>query len=130
MQKTDERNEIIRIFRKFARLGLDAEALTPIKAYKKIEILCISRRSRLDMLAVYDTLRVLWLGGEADTLEAVRRVYFVGTAHRLSKYDIGTRVLALAEDKHCDERTIYRRLQRARAVYKRIREREGLIEDD
>lgn len=63
MQKNDKRNEIIRVFRKFARFGLDSELLTPIQVYKKIDFLCASNRARLDMLAAYDTLRLLWLDG-------------------------------------------------------------------
>lgn len=129
MQKNEQRNEIIRAFRKYARLGLDAENLNPIKIYKKIDLLCVSRRSRLDMLAVYDTLRLLWLDGEDEIILAVRKVYFEGKAHRLTKYDISARVLALAQDFHCDERTVYRRLERARDMYAEIREREGLIDD-
>ena len=129
MHKNEKRNEIIRVFRKFARLGLDSEMLNPIQVYKKIDVLCVSRRSRLDMLSVFDTMRLLWLNGETEIIESVRRVYFEGKAYRLTKYDIGTRVLSLAQSNHCDERTIYRRLERARAIYERIREREGLIND-
>ncbi len=129
MHKNEKRNEIIRVFRKFARLGLDSEMLSPIQVYKKIDVLCVSRRSRLDMLSVFDTMRLLWLNGETEIIESVRRVYFEGKAYRLTKYDIGARVLSLAQSKHCDERTIYRRLERARAIHEKIREREGLIND-
>lgn len=129
MEKNDKRNEIIRVYRKFARLGLDSVTLNPIQVYKKIEILCVSRRSRLDMLAVYDTLRLLWLNGEAEIIDAIREVYFRGKAYRLTKYDISARVLALASSNHCDERTVYRRLEHARNLYEKIRAREGLILD-
>ena len=130
MQKNDKRNEIIRVFRKFARLGLDNETLNPIQIYKKINIICVSRRSKLDMLAVYDTVRLCLLNGETDIIDALRVVYFDGKAYRLTKYDISSRVLGLAHKNHCDERTIYRRLERARDLYEKIREREGLIEDE
>lgn len=129
MQKADKRNEIIRVFRKFARLGLDFEGLSPIQVYKKIEILCVSKRARLDMHAVYDALRLLWLYGETETVNAIRRIYFEGKAYRLTKYDISARVLALATENHCDERTIYRRLERARDIYEKIRENEALLDD-
>jgi hypothetical protein len=129
MPNNDKRNEIIRTFRKFARLGLDSDVLNPIQVYKKIDVLCVSRRSRLDMISVYDTLRLLWLDGENEIIDAIKRVYFDGKAYRLTKYDISARVLALATENHCDERTIYRRLERARVIYEKIREREGLISD-
>ncbi len=126
----NKRNEIIRVFRKFARLGLDSETLNPIQVYKKIDILCVSRRSKLDMLAVYDTLRLLWLEEEDGIIDAIRNVYFDDKAYRLTKYDISAKILALAYKNHCDERTIYRRLERARGLYEKIRDNEGLITDD
>ena len=128
MEKNEQRNEIIRVFRKFTRLGLDSERLNLTQIYKKIDILCVSRRARLDMLAVYDTLRLLWLNGETEIIEALECVYFGGKEYRLTKYDISSRVLALANENHCDERTIYRRLERARNLYSKIRERENLLD--
>lgn len=130
MANNNERNEIIRVFRKFARLSIDFERLNPMQAYKRIELLCTSRRSRLDMLAVYDMLRLLYLSDEAEIVDALYRVYFKGKGHRLTKHDIGARVLTLANENFCDERTIYRRLERARRLYERVRERVGLLEDD
>lgn len=129
MQKSENRNEIIRVFRKFARLGLDSEYLNPIQVYKKIDTVCVSRRARLDMLAVYDCLRLFWLNGEEEIIDAVKCVYFSGKTYRLTKFDISARVLALAQEFHCDERTIYRRLERARNLYTKIREREALIDE-
>ena len=124
MQKENSTNEIIRVFRKFARLGLNNENASPIRIYKKIEMLCPSRRSRLDMMAVYDAMRLLKLNGEDEVLEAVSKVYFEGTAIRLTKQEKGARVLNLSFLSHCDERTIYRRLEKARVLYQKIREQE------
>ena len=128
MEKSEQRNEIIRVFRKFTRLGLDSERLNPAQIYKKIDVVCVSRRARLDMLAVYDTLRLLWLNDETEIIVALKCVYFGGKEYRLTKYDISSRVLALANENYCDERTIYRRLERARILYSKIREREGLLD--
>jgi hypothetical protein len=128
MEKSEQRNEIIRVFRKFARLGLDSERLNPAQIYKKIDVVCVSRRARLDMLAVYDTLRLLWLNDETEIMEALKCVYFSGKEYRLTKYDLSSRVLALANDNYCDERPIYRRLERASSLYLKIREREGLLD--
>ena len=130
MQEEISKNEIIRIFRKFARLGLANERLNPIQVYKKIEVLCISRRSRLDMLAVYDTLRLLSLNREDEVIDAIFNVYFEGMAYRLTKHEKGARVLRLAQEQHCDNRTVYRRLEKARKLYVDIRQREGLLEDN
>ena len=127
--KSDKRNEIIRAFRKYARLGLLDSGLNPIQIYKKIEILCVSRRSRLDMFAVFDTLRLLELDGDDDTIDAIYAVYFEGKAYRLTKRESGRRVLDIAHEQYCDSRTIYRRLEKARALYEKVREKEGLILD-
>ena len=129
MEQNDKRNEIIRAFRKFARLGLAEGELNPIQIYKKIDILCVSRRSKLDMLAVFDTIRILELMNDNDTLLAINRVYFDGRAHRVTKYELGRRVCALAQEQYCDERTIYRRLEKARNIFEKIRQKEGLILD-
>lgn len=127
--ENNERNEIIRIFRKYARLYLTSCALNPIQIYKKIDVFCVSRRSKLDMLAVFYTLRLLELSDDTDTLIAIKRVYLDGKSHRLTKSELGRRVALLAQDQYCDDRTVYRRLEKARAIFKKVREREGLILD-
>ena len=129
MVKSEKRDEIIRIFRKYARMGLADHRLNPIQAYKKIDLLCTSKRSKLDMFAVYDTLRLLVLDGDEETVDAVYRVYFSGKTHRLSGREISERVTRVASEQFCDDRTVYRKLERARALYERVREQEGLILD-
>lgn len=129
MVKNEKRNEIVRIFRKYARIGLADARLNPIQAYKKIDILCTSRRSKLDMLGVYDTLRLLFLDGDEETLDAIFKVYFSGRQYRLSGRETSERVTRLANEQYCDDRTIYRRLEKARKIYERVREREALILD-
>ena len=121
MTENDTRKEIIRVFRKSERLGLSREGLDPVRAYKRIDVLCASRRGKLDMFAVYDTMRILSLLGEEDVISAVRRVYFVDVAYRLTASMISDRVLKCACEQYCDARTIYRRLKRARELYASIR---------
>lgn len=128
-RQNEKRNEIVRTFRKYARLGLVEASLNPIQIYKKIDVLCSSRRTKLDMLAVFDTLRLLTLAGEEETLLAVKSVYFAGKAHRLTKSERGRRVCDLATNQFCDDRTVYRRLRKARELYESVREKEGLILD-
>ncbi|MGM9631907.1 MAG: hypothetical protein ACI3XL_02300 [Eubacteriales bacterium] len=129
MEKDEKRKETIRAFRKFARLGLDGERINPIQAYRRIDALCPSRRAKLDMLAVYDALRLLRLGGEEKVYEAVRDVYFGDPGARLNKNEVSRRVARAALEYFCDERTVYRRLERARSLYSQLREKEGLIWD-
>lgn len=129
MEKDEKRKETIRVFRKFARLGLDDERINPIQAYRRIDVLCSSRRAKLDMLAVYDALRLLNLGGEEKVYEAVRDVYFEDPGARLNKNEVSRRVARASIEYFCDERTVYRRLERARSLYSQLREKEGLIWD-
>ena len=129
MQKKETKMDIIRTFRRFARLRLDKCDANPIQIYKKIDVLCSSRRSKLDMLAVYDTMRLLEINGEDDVLDAIRSVYFFDLSHRLTSSTMSDLVKKYATDSFCDARTAYRRLERARIIYEKIREREGLISD-
>ena len=129
MVKNEKREEVIRVFRRFARIGLTYQELNPMQMYKRIDILCSSRRLKIDMLAVFDTLRLLALNGEEDIIEALYVVYFADPAHRLTRNEISRRISRLAADQHCDERTVYRRLERARTLYGQVRHKEGLLLD-
>ena len=126
----DERNDAARAFRKFARLGLNDASTNPAQAYKRIDVLCHARRTKLDMLAVYDTLRLLSLVGDVDTLAAIWEVYFSLEDYRFSKSETARRVRKCAQNNYCDERTVYRRLVKARSLYTRLREKEGLLWED
>ena len=127
MVKNEKRNEIIRIFRKFARIGLAYQELNPMQMYKRIDILCSSRRLKIEMLSVFDTMRLLAVNGEKEIIEAVYEVYFKGVARRLTQKEISERVYKIANEQHCDIRTVYRRLERARNIYLRVYEQEGLL---
>ena len=129
MENNEQRNEIIRIFRKYERLGLSSKGLNPIQIYKKIDVLCVSRRSKLDMLAVFDTLRMLALQNDTESLEILYRVYFCCPEYRLTKIEMGRRVALCARETFCDERTVYRRLERIRKICFQIRQQEGLLWD-
>ena len=129
MIKDYERDEIIRIFRKFARLGLEREGLNPLRVCKIIDVCCMSKKTKLDMMAVSDTLRLLELEGEGEIASAVRAIYFSTASHRLAKNEISRRVCRYAVENYCDERTVYRRLTKARRLYQKVREGEGTLWD-
>ena len=130
MVKNVERDEIMRTFRKFARLGLAREYLNPLRVYKIIDACCTAKKSKLDMIAVYDTLRLLELNGSPEIVSAVREIYFSTASHRLAKNEISLRICRYAVDNYCDERTVYRRLTKARQTYIKIRNNVGLLWDD
>lgn len=125
----EQRNEVMRAFRKFARLELANGESNPIQVYKRIDVLCHSHRTKLDMLAVFDTLRLLSLSGEEDTINALRDVYFASAKYRFSQNETSRLIRKSAQLNYCDERTIYRRLHKARELYTRIREQEGFLWD-
>ena len=127
MVKNEKRDEIIRIFRKFARIGLAYQELYPMQMYKRIDILCSSRRLKIEMISVFDTMRLLAVNGDNEIIEAVYEVYFKGVNCRLTQKEISERVYRIANEQHCDIRTVYRRLERARNIYLQVYEREGLL---
>lgn len=121
MKKDCQRDEVALVFRKYARFGLDRRGLDPLRIYKLIDVCFSSERARLDMLAVFDTVRLLELNGEGDCSDAVRAVYFATAKRRAAKNEITWRIRRYAMESYCDERTVYRRLARARELYLKIR---------
>ena len=130
MKKDQKRDEVARIFRKFARLGLARERLNPMRVYKIIDVCCAGRRSKLDMIAVYDTIRLLELNGDEEIARAVREIYFSTASHRLAKNEITHRIRRFAVENYCDERTVYRRLDKARSLVLTLRSKVGLLWDE
>ena len=128
--ENEQQHDAARAFRKFARLGLNDVTANPAQAYKRIDVLCHARRTKLDMLAVYDTLRLLSLAGDDDTLAAIWDVYFSSEDYRFSKSETARHVRKCAQNNYCDERTVYRRLVKARSLYTHLREKEGLLWED
>ena len=111
-----KRDEAAYVFRKYARLGLDKRSLKPFEVYEVICGVCASEGEAMKLLAVYDTVRLLSLTAP-ETLEAVRDVYFFDRGRTPLKSQIGNRVLRFADENHCDERTVYRRLKQAKDMY-------------
>lgn len=111
-----------KVFRRFARLGLDRQTLSVFEVYNVIRGMTKSDSAALDMLAVYDALRLLTASGQGECAQAVRAVYFWGAGRRPRKNDVTYRIRRLAFDLHCDERTVYRRLETAKNLYVTLRE--------
>ena len=90
-------------------------------AYARMRGAVSSHSAALDMLAVYDTMRILCAFGEEDAAEAVREVYFASWGRLPSRSEIGMRVLRFSAERYCDERTVYRKLQMAKRLYETVR---------
>ena len=121
MNFTESKNDAIRAFRKYARLGLDRGGMDSLDIYERIRGASSSRSSALDMISVHDTMRILSAFGEEETAEAVREIYFKAWGRRPTRREIGQRVLRFSSEHYCDERTVYRRLELARKLYAAVR---------
>ena len=104
-------------FRRYARLGLDRRRIEVFQAYDIIRGACRDQEDARDMLAVYDTLRLLAASDKQECIDAIRTVYFYGAGRRPRRNDVAYRVRRLAFDTYCDERTVYRRLRYAARLY-------------
>ncbi len=120
-EKKIEKYRIISAFRKYTRLGLASEELSPFEICDRIRGVCKTQEEALDLLAVYDTVRLLKISDKTDVIRAVYSVYFYALKVNTKRNDISARVLRYAYENHCDERTVYRQLQYARRVYKLVR---------
>ena len=117
----NEKIKVISAFRKYTRLGLANETLSPFDAYDRIRGVSKNRDDALDLLAVYDTIRLLRLTGKLEIINAVYFVYFDTLRRKPKKNEISAKVLRYAYEHHCDERTVYRQLKYARCLYKTLR---------
>ena len=109
-------DEAAHVFRKYARIGLDRRKLTPFEMCGVIKGVCRNEAEALELLAVYDAVRLLSLTSP-ETVEALRTVYFFDGGRRPQKNQISHRVLRFATEQHCDERTVYRHLRKAKETY-------------
>lgn len=108
-----------RAFRDYARLGL-CTSESALDAVCRIRGIC-SDSALLDMLAVFDTLRLLEVSGERMALRAVREIYFATARKKPRANEITLRIRRLADEMHCDDRTVYRHLRKARELWYYIR---------
>ncbi|MBQ8260570.1 MAG: hypothetical protein IJY97_13535 [Clostridia bacterium] len=122
MKKDIMTERAARAFRNYARLGL-VGSRSAIDTVCKIRGIC-SDSAALDMLAVFDTLRLLEFLGDMIALRAVRDIYFATAGSKPHSNEITLRIRRLADELHCDDRTVYRRLKKARDMWEYLRARE------
>lgn len=122
MKKDIMKEKAAQAFLSFARLSL-CECQSPLHVLCRIRGIC-GESAALDMLAVFDTLRLLELEGDELALRAVREIYFAAARKRRRAGDTSLRVRRLAYEEHCDDRTVYRRLEKARRIWYFVRTRE------
>ena len=109
-------------FRSYARLSL-CNCNSDLQVLCRIRGIC-GDAAALDMIAVFDTIRLLELDGDTLALRAIKDIYFATATKRLRAGEITLRVRRLAWEESCDDRTVYRRLEKVRRVWDFVRERE------
>lgn len=75
----------------------------------------------LDILAATDTLKLLTEHGRPDIAQAVVAVYCFDSKRRVRRGEISRRVVQFSMAAHVSERSVYRDLAKARALYASIR---------
>ena len=120
MKNTAERIRIIRVFKKYSRLGLASNNLDALDVYERIKGCSASRRQANELLAVYETLRFLRISGKLECIDALKEVYFSLSDRTPRRNEISERVLRYSQERYCDQRTVYRHLSYAVRLYERI----------
>ena len=126
MKKSKERRSMTFALICYARLGEDVGCVTPFEAYKRIEGAYRSNEPlALDIWAVKECLLILKLNGEDETIRAIREIYFKPFSNdltrKVNRNEISELILRFAYENYLDERTVYRRLRKARQLWLDIR---------
>ncbi len=107
-------------FRTYAQLGLCREE-SALGVICRIRGIC-GESTALDMIAVFDTLRLLEIAGETLALRAVKEIYLYPRSYKKNEFTL--RVRRLADELHCDDRSVYRYLKKARDLWQALRQKE------
>lgn len=109
-------------FRYYASIGKTFEEVKEEiyrKAIEESKKEVIEKKGELeDLLAVEETIKQLVR--ERNGLEinkAIELVYFIAPEKELGRNEFSSRVLNAAQEIHCDERTVYRYLGKARNIF-------------
>lgn len=127
MKKSTERRSMTYAMICYARMGGTKGCSTPFDVYKRISgYLIHNQELALDVWAVHECLMTLYLAGDDETLKAVSEIYLKPFSKdlymHLRKNEISRRILRFSYENNLDERTVYRRLRKARMLWLNIRE--------
>ena len=125
MKMSEERHSMTAALVYYSRIGIKG-CKTPFQIYRRIEGACGKNEEfAKDIWAVHECLQVLTALSDVDTLKTIKEIYFKPFSkapNRLPmKNEITNRIQRFAFEEHVDERTVYRRLQKARKIWKYIR---------
>ena len=126
MKKSAERRSMTYALICYSRLGATKSCTTPFEVYMRIYGAWGRNRDiALDVWAIHECLMILRLQGDDESVSAINEIYLRPFSKRLTckaeRLDISDRVLRFAFDNNLDERTVYRRLKKARDLWLAIR---------
>ena len=109
----------------YARIKGEEDIRSPLDMYNTIRGAFVGKeRLACELWAVQECLIFLDVLGEQEVIKAIREIYIEPFSHaplrKPSKSEMSMRVLRFACENHLDERTVYRRLERARNLFKEI----------
>ncbi|MBO5203273.1 MAG: hypothetical protein J6B72_01510 [Clostridia bacterium] len=119
MKKTQKRNRLMSVFKKYIRLGLYREKLDVFSVCSRIRGSCRTLEEAKDVFAVWETCRILRLCGRTESLVLFERIYLDGSVR--GQNDISMRAVRYAHKHNLDERTVWRRLAYVEGQYEIIR---------
>lgn len=122
MKKGLERSSMTYALVFYSRLGEVSGCGTPFEIYERIKGACNGNPElALDVWAVRECLLTLYINKEYEVIRALKEIYFLPFSRDLSCRIRRNRITELirrfADENHLDDRTVYRRLQRARALW-------------
>ncbi len=125
MKKSKERACMTRALVYYARIKGNENLRSPLDMYNAIRGAFIGKEMfARELWAVQECLIILDVLGEQETIKAITQIYlepFSDSPLRVpAKSEISMRILRFAFENHLDERTVYRRLQRARNLWLKI----------
>ena len=128
MKESQQRMALTRALVYYARLSGNNGGDFSLDAYITIKGACgKDHATALDLWAAKECLLMLDVLGEKETLDVLRAVYIEPFSKKplraVEKNEISMSILNYAHLNHLDERTVYRRVRRARLLWQSIRER-------
>lgn len=121
----------VRAFRKYIRMCPDTDKLPYFVFCERVRGACRTDREALRLISVHETLLLLRATGREECVEAIRYIYFSERGRTPKKNEISFRVRRFARMNSMDERTVWRRIEEAKSLLRRIveiRENEAVSE--
>ena len=110
----------------YSRLNLSSGRHSSLDVYRIIDGACGKNRElALDLWATRELITILKIRKDELTLRALNDIYFApfskNSQRRIKKSEMSDRILRFSSDNYLNERTVYRKLKKARELWFNIR---------